>query len=98
MGQKIKRVGYALVRQKYLWTILIFIVIVGFAAPNSFMALHKLRTENNRLKAEIVEYEKRYEADTKALEELETNPEAVERVARVNLYMKTADEDVYVIE
>ena len=30
--------------------------------------------------------------------ELESNPEAVERVARVDLYMKTANEDVYVLE
>lgn len=98
MGLKVGKIGKALLRQKYLITLLFFIVIVGFVAPNSFYSLHLHRLENNRLKAEIASYERIYEADTKALKELETSPEAVERVARVNLFMKTADEDVYVIE
>ena len=62
------------------------------------MRLFELRRQNAALRAEIAEYEDRYNADTKALHDLMNNPEAVERVARVNLNMKTADEDVYVIE
>ena len=54
--------------------------------------------QNEQLRDEIKTYEERYQADSRELNELEHNPEAVERVARVNLYMKTANEDVYVIE
>ena len=43
-------------------------------------------------------FEQKYNADTEALNDLLNSPEAVERVARVNLYMRTPDEDVYVIE
>lgn len=98
MGQKLKRIGLSLIHQKYLWTIVFFIAVVGFIAPNSFWALHQLRSQNANLRNKIEVYEARYEAYTKAIHELETSPEAVERVARVNLYMKTANEDVYVIE
>ena len=98
MGHKLKRAVLLVIRQKYLWTILAFIAIVGFLDPNSFLRLFELRRQNAALRAEIAEYEARYNADTQALNDLMNNPEAVERVARVNLYMKTADEDVYVIE
>lgn len=98
MGKKLKRFGLALVRQKYLWTIVAFIAIVGFLDPHSFWHRHELHQQNNALREEIKAYEAAYEADTKELRELERSPEAVERVARVDLYMKTADEDVYVIE
>ena len=98
MGHKLKRAVLLVIRQKYLWTILAFIAIVGFLDPNSFWRLFELRRQNAALRAEIAEYESRYNADTQALHDLMNNPEAVERVARVNLNMKTADEDVYVIE
>ena len=98
MGQKLKRAVLLVIRQKYLWTILAFIAIVGFLDPNSFWRLFELRRQNAALRAEIAQYEDRYNADTQALHDLMNNPEAVERVARVNLNMKTADEDVYVIE
>ena len=98
MGQKIRRIGLSLICQKYLWTLIAFITIVGFLDPNSFWQRYKLYAQNEALKLEIKKYEERYERDTKELNELENNPEAVERVARVNLYMKTADEDVYVID
>lgn len=98
MGQKIKRLTLALIHQKYLWTIVLFIAIAGFLDDNSFWRRYQLHQQNNELREEIKKYEDRYNADTKELHELEGNPEAVERVARVNLLMKTADEDVYIIE
>lgn len=98
MGQKIKRFGLCLIRQKYLWTILAFIAIVGFIDPNSFWQRYQLHQQNEALRAEIKSYEDSYNADTRELQELERSQEALERVARVNFHMKTADEDVYVIE
>ena len=86
-----------LFRQKYLWTIVAFIVYVGFIDPNSFWRRYELHQQNNELREEIKRFEEKYEADTKEYNELKFSPEAVERVARVNLYMKTEDEDVYII-
>lgn len=98
MAKKIKHICLSLIHKKYLWTILFFIVVVGFVDPNSFWHRYEIIKQNDQLRSEIKNYEDRYKADSHELNELEHNPEAVERVARVNLYMKTANEDVYVIE
>ena len=98
MGHRLQRIGWAILRQKYLWTILAFVALTGFIDPNSYYHRFELAKQNDELRDQIKMYEDRYKADTKALFELERSPEAVERVARVNLYMKTADEDVYVVE
>ena len=53
MGHKLKRAVLLVIRQKYLWTILAFIAIVGFLDPNSFWRLFELRRQNAALRAEI---------------------------------------------
>lgn len=98
MAKKIKRICLSLIHKKYLWTIIFFIVVVGFLDPNSFWHRYEIHQQNELLRKEIKNYEERYNTDTRELNDLEHNPEAVERVARVNLYMKTANEDVYVID
>lgn len=98
MGRKLKQLGMSLINQKYLWVILFFVLVVGFLDPNSFWHRYELHSQNEELRREIKAFEDQYNADTHELQEIETNPEAVERVARVNLYMKTPNEDVYVIE
>ena len=50
MGQKLKRFGLTLIRQKYLWTILVFIAVVGFLDPNSMWQLYQLRQQNQALR------------------------------------------------
>ncbi len=97
MGRKLRNFCFNIINKKYLWTIVVFIAIVGFADPNSFWHRYEIEQHNNELRQQIKTYTDRYNADTRELNELENSPEAVERVARVNLYMKTADEDVYVI-
>lgn len=98
MGRTILQIGVAILRQKYLWTILIFLAIVGFLDENSFIHRRELEAQNEELREEIRAFEESYARDTKELEALESDQDAVERVARVNLYMKTEDEDVYVLE
>ncbi|MBQ9560493.1 MAG: septum formation initiator family protein [Bacteroidaceae bacterium] len=84
-------------RHKYFVVIAFFAVIVGFVDENSFYDRHLRLQEIAALKAEMQTYQARYERDTKALKELESNPEAVLRVAREDYLMKYPDEDVYVI-
>lgn len=98
MGKKLNRFCRSLFHQKYGWTIVAFIVIAGFVDSNSLWHRYQIKMQNDALRREIASYEAQYNADTHELNDIEHNPDAVERVARVNLYMKTADEDVYVIE
>ena len=98
MRKRVKTILLSIVRKKFLWTILAFVLIVGFLDANSFWNNYKLQQENTRLQNEITLYEQHYATSTQELKELQSSPEAIERVARVNLYMKTANEDIYVIE
>lgn len=83
---------------KYLFTFLFFLIIVGFIDTNSLLFRYQLYLQNKALKEEIAEYEAQFAADTRELETLRSHPDAVEEVARVRLFMKTDNEDVYVVE
>ena len=84
-------------RHKYFWAIAIFVAVVGFLDPNSFWnrRLHKERI--SELKADISRYQRMYTEDTRRLRELQNNPDAIKKIAREKYFMKTADEDVFVI-
>ncbi len=83
-------------RHKYFVVILFFAIMVGFVDENSFWDRRQRIQEINTLKAEMNNYQDQYNRDTKALEALEANREAVVRVAREQYFMKYPDEDVFV--
>lgn len=98
MGKKLSSLGRSVWRHKYFWTILLFIVLVGFIDSNSMLQRYRLTENNAALREEIHQYEELYNADSRTFRELQVSEEAVENVARVELFMKTDNEDVYVIE
>ena len=50
------------------------------------------------LKEEIEKYRTDYEENTKRLNEISTNPDAIEQIAREKYLMKKPNEDIYVFE
>lgn len=98
MGKKLSAFGRNIWHHKYLWTILLFVILVGFIDSNSLMQRYRLTKHNAALRAEIKQYDESYKADSRTYEELQKSDEAVKKVARVELFMKTDNEDVYVIE
>lgn len=84
-------------RHKYLWTIGLFILIVGFIDDNSFYNYFRLRRENENLSKEIKTYECKFSHDFEKLNLLKSDPHALIRVAREDHQMKSVDEDVYYI-
>ena len=85
-------------RHKYMITVLIFIVVIGFRDENSLIQRVKHRSAISALNSEIEKYRKQYEEDTEKLKELTTNPEALEKIAREKYLMKKPDEDIFVFE
>lgn len=85
-------------RHKYLLTLLLFVVVVGFLDENSLVQRARHRNEINVLNSEIAKYRKQYEEDTEKLKELTTNPDALEKIAREKYLMKKPNEDVFVFE
>ena len=85
-------------KHKYLLTVLLIVLIVGVVDEDSFLNRHPRKVRIEMLQQEIANYKRQYtEADNK-IHELQTNPKAVEKIARERYYMKRANEDVFVFE
>ena len=85
-------------RRKYLITVVAFAVIIGFLDENSLFSRLAYEREISQLKEEIEKYRADYEENTKRLNELKSNPDAIEQVAREKYLMKKPNEDIYVFE
>ena len=85
-------------RRKYLITVVAFAVIIGFLDENSLFRRLAYEREISQLIEEIEKYRADYEENTKRLNELNSNPDAIEQVAREKYLMKKPNEDIYVFE
>lgn len=85
-------------RRKYLITVVAFAVIIGFLDENSLFRRLAYEREISQLKEEIEKYRADYEENNKRLNELNSNPDAIEQVAREKYLMKKPNEDIYVFE
>lgn len=85
-------------KHKYLITIAIFGIIIGFLDENSMVRRIGYAREIHRLQEEIGKYRAEYEENTQRLNELTTNPEAIEQIAREKYLMKKPNEDIYVFD
>ncbi len=85
-------------RRKYLITVVAFAVIIGFLDENSLFRRLAYERKISQLKEEIEKYRADYEENTKRLNELNSNPDAIEQVAREKYLMKKPNEDIYVFE
>ena len=77
-------------RRKYLITIVAFAVIIVFLDENSLLRRLGYEREISQLKEEIEKYRADYEENT--------NPDAIEQIAREKYLMKKPNEDIYVFE
>lgn len=82
---------------RYIIVLVIAIVFIGLVGENSYLAHLRHQNTINELREEIARYQKQYKEDTEKLYELNTDIEAIKRVAREKYFMKAADEDVFII-
>ncbi len=85
-------------RHKYMVTLLVFFVIIGFIDENSLVRRVQHQREISSLNTQIEQYRTQYEEDTKRMKELTSNPEAIEKIAREKYLMKKPNEDIYIIQ
>lgn len=85
-------------KHRYIITVIVFGVIIGFLDENSLVRRMKYAQEINELNREIEKYQAEYDESTKRLNELVTNPEAIEQIAREKYRMKKPNEDIYVFD
>ena len=77
--------------------IFFIVLIVGFIDDNSFMHRFDRRSRMGQLRSEIEAYKTQYETADRCLREMDSNPKAIEKMARERYFMKRPGEDVFVI-
>ncbi len=96
---KLKNVWGYIRRHKYMFTFIIFLLIIGVLDDeNSLIQRAAHLREIHELNSEIDKYRKQYEEDSRTLKELTNNPKALEKVAREKYLMKEENEDIYIFE
>ncbi|MBR5466014.1 MAG: septum formation initiator family protein [Bacteroidaceae bacterium] len=82
---------------KYIITIFVIILVVGFIDDNSVMNSQERKRKIEKLKSEIADLKAKYEEDTQKLNSLKQHDQ-VERLARERYFMKRTNEDVFIIK
>ncbi|MBO4216278.1 MAG: septum formation initiator family protein [Bacteroidaceae bacterium] len=83
---------------KYVIALAVFIVAIGFVGESSILNRIGQQQEISRLKGEIDDYNRKFEQDKKTLHALKNDPEAIKEVARSRYFMKTDNEDIFIVE
>jgi cell division protein DivIC len=86
-----------LFRNKYLLTMIIFVVWILLFDSNNLIARYKEMRELHKLRIDREYYIKRIESDRQKLHELKTDNKNLEKFAREQYRMKKPDEDLYII-
>jgi len=87
----------AIFRNKYILTILIFLIWLLLLDSNNLISRYKEIRELHRLRNEKEYYLKKIEIDRQKLQELKTDNESLEKFAREQYRMKKPEEDLYII-
>ncbi len=84
-------------RNKYVLTIVIFIIWILLFDSNNLIARYKEMRELRKLRIDREYYVEKIENDKKKLHELKTDNQNLEKFAREQYRMKKPDEDLYII-
>lgn len=88
---------FAIRYMKYIVVLVIGVALIGFVGSNSLLGHFRYKLQISELKDEIEHYEGEYQRDQAQIHRLQSNPKAMEKVARERFFMKTADEDIFVL-
>jgi cell division protein DivIC len=84
-------------RNKYILTLIIFVVWLVLLDSNNLIARYKEMKNLHKLKADKEYYIRRIEIDKRNLQELRTDNQNLEKFAREQYKMKKPDEDLYIV-
>jgi cell division protein FtsB len=84
-------------RNKYILTIIVFLLWIVLLDSNNLISRRKEMKNLRKLKADKEYYVQRIEEDKRKLHELKTDDRNLEKFAREQYRMKKADEDLYIV-
>ena len=101
--KKMKKLKRLLVRiyhvkaLKYALVTLVAVILIGFVDENSVWHHFQNKQKISELQDEIKQYLDEHERNKEQIEKLESNPKAIEKIARERYFMKADDEDIFVL-
>jgi cell division protein DivIC len=84
-------------KDKYVLSILVFLVWMTFFDRNDFISQHSYRQELKKLNVDKAYYMEQIEENKKSIYELMSDPANLEKFAREKYHMKRDNEDVFLI-
>ena len=97
MSQKLSIIWNYLAHYKYLIVIIAGVLIVGVVDDNSIRQHIKYQLQIATLREEIEKYRDQYEKDSRQLKEMRQGPDVFGKIARERYFMKSDDEDIFVL-
>ena len=82
---------------KYIVVALIAVILIGFVDENSIWSHLRNKQRISELEVEIEQYTERWHQDQEKIRTLDSDPKAIEKIARERYFMKADDEDVFVL-
>ncbi|MCW3788265.1 FtsB family cell division protein [Plebeiibacterium sediminum] len=86
-----------ILRNKYILTLIVFGIWVGFFDQNNLWDRAKLSSRIKQLEKQKNHYEVEIEQNQRKLKEIDESPESLEKFAREQYLMKKKNEDIFVI-
>ncbi len=94
--EKIRIFFNTVIGNKYLLTVFLFLLWIGFLDPDNLYERAANKRELQKFKQEIDKYHKQIEEDKFILEQIK-QPDFLEKFAREEYFMKKENEDIFII-
>ena len=85
-------------KNKYILTLIAFVVWILFFDAKDLLTQRERTNELEKLQESKAYFTSEIEKEKKALEELKSNPAAIEKLAREKYLMKKDNEDLFIIQ
>ena len=96
MSKRLSTILAFLSSYKYVITVVVGVLFVGFLDENSFLQRLKYDMQISGLKEEIQKYKALNHSANTEIENLRRDPRYIEKIARERYLMKADDEDIFV--
>ncbi|GGH76718.1 FtsB family cell division protein [Phaeocystidibacter marisrubri] len=93
-----KKRWFKMLSNKYVLATIVFVVWISFLDRNSFLLHRELNKQIEALEQGKTNYQSDLEQNKRELEELESDPEKLEKFAREQYWMHKEGEEVFLIE
>ena len=82
---------------KYIVVTVIAVVLIGFVDENSVWSHFRNKQRIAELQAETKKYQDQNRRNREQIKRIDTDPKAMEKIARERYFMKADDEDIFVL-